>query len=60
MSWGKPGPGRWVTIFANHGHAFMVVAGLRFDTVERARTGTRWGAPDSSVTGFTVRHPPGL
>jgi hypothetical protein len=38
----------------------MVVAGLRFDTVERARTGTRWGAPYSSVTGFVARHPAGL
>jgi hypothetical protein len=49
-----------VTIFANHGHAFMVVAGLRFDTVERARTGTRWGRAYSAVSGFTVRHPAGL
>jgi hypothetical protein len=59
-SWGRPGPGKWVTVFANAGHAFMVVAGLRFDTVERARTGTRWGAPYSSVTGFVARHPAGL
>jgi hypothetical protein len=60
MGWGKPGPGKWVTIFANHGHAFMVVAGLRFDTVERARTGTRWGREYSAVSGFTLRHPAGL
>jgi hypothetical protein len=60
MGWGKPGPGKWVTIFANHGHAFMVVAGLRYDTVERARTGTRWGRAYSTVSGFTVRHPAGL
>jgi hypothetical protein len=60
MSWGRPGPGKWVTVFANHGHAFMVVAGLRFDTVERARTGTRWGRTYASVSGFTVRHPAGL
>jgi len=60
MAWGRPGPGKWVTIFANHVHAFMVVAGLRFDTIERARTGTRWGAPYTAVHGFTVRHPPGL
>ncbi|MDX6664933.1 MAG: peptidoglycan DL-endopeptidase RipB [Solirubrobacteraceae bacterium] len=60
MSWGRPGPGKWVTVFANHGHAFMVVAGLRFDTVERARTGTRWGQAYSKVTGFSVRHPAGL
>lgn len=60
MSWGDPGPGKWVTLFANEGHAFMVVAGLRFDTVERARTGTRWGRQLTDVSGFTVRHPPGL
>jgi hypothetical protein len=60
MSWGKPGPGKWVTIFANDGHAFMVVAGLRFDTVERARTGTRWGRAYSQVSGFVARHPAGL
>lgn len=60
MSWGKPGPGKWVTIFANPGHAFMVVAGLRFDTVERARTGTRWGRAYSTVNGFVARHPEGL
>ena len=59
-SWGEPGPGRWVTVFANAGHAFMVVAGLRFDTVERARTGTRWGVPYAKVTGFVARHPRGL
>jgi hypothetical protein len=60
MAWGKPGPGRWVTTFANDGHAFMVVAGLRFDTVERARTGTRWGRAPTTSAGFTVRHPAGL
>jgi hypothetical protein len=60
MKWGRPGPGKWVTVFANHGHAFMVVAGLRFDTVERARTGTRWGRAYSTVSGFVARHPAGL
>jgi hypothetical protein len=59
-SWGKPGAGKWVTVFANADHAFMVVAGLRFDTVERARTGTRWGLPPTSVSGFVLRHPQGL
>jgi hypothetical protein len=59
-SWGKPGQGRWVTVYANAGHAFMVVAGLRFDTVERSRTGTRWGAAPSRVSGFVARHPQGL
>jgi cell wall-associated NlpC family hydrolase len=59
--WGKPGPGKWVTIYANAGHAFMVVAGLRYDTSGRQRTGTRWQpAGGRSYAGFTVRHPPGL
>jgi cell wall-associated NlpC family hydrolase len=60
MEWGEPGPGKWVTVYANAGHAFMVVAGLRYDTVERARTGTRWGAAPTRVSGFTARHPAGL
>jgi hypothetical protein len=57
---GKPGPGRWVTIYANAGHAFMTVAGLRFDTSGRDVGGSRWQAQSRRVGGFTVRHPPGL
>jgi hypothetical protein len=63
MSWGQPGPGKWVTIFANPGHTFMYVAGLRFDTVALAQTGTRWSnrsANEPDLASFTVRHPPGL
>jgi cell wall-associated NlpC family hydrolase len=61
MSFGKAGPGKWVTIYANAGHAFMVVAGLRFDTSGRQVTGTRWqDAKARSYAGFTVRHPAGL
>jgi hypothetical protein len=61
MGFGKPGPGKWVTIFANEGHTFMVVAGLRFDTSGRQNTGTRWQPADArSYAGFTVRHPVGL
>jgi cell wall-associated NlpC family hydrolase len=61
MSFGKPGPGKWVTIYANAGHAFMVVAGLRFDTSGRQITGTRWqDAQARAYGGFTVRHPVGL
>jgi hypothetical protein len=60
-TWGKPGPGKWVTIYANGGHAFMVVAGLRFDTSGRQITGTRWQSADArSYAGFSVRHPAGL
>lgn len=61
MSFGKPGPGKWVTIYANAGHTFMVVAGLRFDTSGRQNTGTRWQPADArSYAGFAVRHPIGL
>jgi hypothetical protein len=57
---GRPGPGRWVTIYANAGHAFMTVAGLRFDTSGRDAGGSRWQADSRTVAGFTVRHPAGL
>jgi cell wall-associated NlpC family hydrolase len=60
MEWGEPGPGKWVTIYAHEGHAFMVVAGLRFDTSGQANGGTRWQAAPRSAGGFEVRHPPGL
>jgi hypothetical protein len=58
--WGEPGPGRWITVFANGGHTFMFVAGLRFDTGGLSATGSRWQATARSTAGFAVRHPPGL
>jgi cell wall-associated NlpC family hydrolase len=58
--WGDPGPGKWITIYANNGHVFMVVAGLRFDTSGQGRAGTRWQDAVRPVGGFAVRHPPGL
>ena len=60
MSWGEPGPGKWITIYTNPGHVFMVVAGLRFDTSGRERSGSRWQPEMRSAGGYTVRHPPGL
>jgi cell wall-associated NlpC family hydrolase len=63
MNWGDPGPGKWITIFANAGHTFMYVAGLRFDTVALAETGDRWStrsANEPDLRTFAVRHPPGL
>jgi cell wall-associated NlpC family hydrolase len=60
MSWGEPGPGRWITIYANGGHAFMVVAGRRFDTTGREATGSRWQAVMRDTSGYVVRHPAGL
>ncbi len=60
MNWGEPGPGRWVTIYTNPGHVYMVVAGLRFDTSGRSRLGSRWQGQTRPSGGFVVRHPPGL
>jgi cell wall-associated NlpC family hydrolase len=58
--WGAPGPGRWITIYANDGHVFMVVAGLRFDTGALPGAGTRWQATGRDTSAFTPRHPGGL
>jgi hypothetical protein len=62
-SWGKPGPGKWITVFATAGHTFMYIAGLRFDTVALAETGSRWSnrsANESNLGAFVIRHPAGL
>jgi hypothetical protein len=61
--WGRPGPGKWITVFANGGHTFMYVAGLRFDTVALAESGSRWSnrsADEPDLRTFAVRHPAGL
>jgi cell wall-associated NlpC family hydrolase len=60
LNYGAPGPGRWITIYTNQGHIFMVVAGLRFDTSGQGRAGTRWQEESVSTAGFAVRHIPGL
>ncbi len=60
MNWGESGPGQWVTIYANEGHMYMVVAGLRFDTSGAKQDGTRWHATDRPTKGYVVRHPKGL
>jgi peptidoglycan hydrolase-like protein with peptidoglycan-binding domain len=59
-SYGEPGPGRYITIYANAEHAFMVVDGKRFDTVALSETGTRWSDSMTSTAGFVARHPAGL
>ncbi len=59
-SWGEPGEGRWITVYANKGHAFMVVAGLRFDTSGQKASGSRWQEMDRSTRRFVARHPAGL
>jgi hypothetical protein len=60
MSYGAPGRGRWVTIYAAPGHVFMMIRGRRFDTTGRSETGSRWQRSDRSTGGYVVRHPPGL
>src|SRR3954449_7178621 len=60
MSWGDAGNGEWVTIYAKSSHAYMVVAGLRFDTSGRSTQNTRWQADMRSSAGYVVRHPSGL
>jgi hypothetical protein len=60
MSWGKPGRGKWVTIWSSPGHVFMEVAGVRFDTSNSRVTGSRWGNTMRSTAGFVARHPEGL
>jgi cell wall-associated NlpC family hydrolase len=60
MGWGQPGPGKWVTIYANNGHVYMYVAGVRFDTSNSRVTGSRWSNTVRSNAGFVARHPAGL
>ncbi|MBV9607550.1 MAG: hypothetical protein JO027_20715 [Solirubrobacterales bacterium] len=64
-SFGEPGPGRWVTLYANADHVFMYVAGLRWDTHNAAgsddgSTGIGWHPLIRSSAGFVARHPAGL
>src|SRR5436305_1054374 len=57
-TWGEPGPGQWITVYANAEHAWMVVAGIAFDTV--GGPGPRWHNPwVDSPEGFVARHPAG-
>jgi peptidoglycan hydrolase-like protein with peptidoglycan-binding domain len=60
MSWGESGRGTWVTVRSNPGHAYLIVAGLRFDTSARRMTGNRWSDQMRSARGYTARHPEGL
>ena len=64
-SFGEPGPGQWVTIYANADHVFMYVAGLRWDTHDAAgpgdgSAGIGWHPMIRSAAGFVARHPAGL
>ena len=62
--WGARGKGRWITVYANSGHAYVVIAGLRFDTSRagssNTESGPRWRDKRRSSSGYTARHPAGL
>ncbi len=60
MSYGAPGRGRYITIYANPGHVYMVVNGRRYDTSARFETGSRWTSTMRSSNGYVVRHPRGF
>jgi hypothetical protein len=60
MGFGRRGEGRWITVYAHGGHAYIVIAGLRFDTSGRGGEGPRWRAERGSTAGYTVRHPASL
>ena len=67
MGWGMSGRGKWITVYTNPAHAFVMVAGLRFDTGYRDRrtrgtfpgSGPRWGKA-RPTRGFKARHPSGF
>jgi peptidoglycan hydrolase CwlO-like protein len=56
MTWGEPGPGNWITVYANPGHAYAVIAGLRFDT---SGAPPRWQTEPRDPAGYVATHPPG-
>jgi hypothetical protein len=60
-SWGEAGEGRWITVYANAGHAYAVIAGYRWDTSGdgAGETGPRWHPDLRDNVGFTPRHPAG-
>jgi hypothetical protein len=63
--WGDPGPGTWITVYANRTHTYMTIAGLRYDTSPRGEwidqgRGPRWRYTLRDNIGFAVRHYPGL
>jgi hypothetical protein len=60
MRWGERGKGRWITVYANAGHAYAVIAGLRLDTSGPGERGPRWRPQPRSTRGFVARHPSGF
>jgi cell wall-associated NlpC family hydrolase len=60
-SWGAPGPGRYITVYANAGHTYMYVDGILYDTAGRSGVyASRWLVGGTDNSGYVVRHYPGL
>lgn len=61
-TWGEPGEGNWITVYGNSGHAFAIIAGLRFDTSGTGGSGPRWSSDITyqDTSAFVARHPSGL
>jgi peptidoglycan hydrolase-like protein with peptidoglycan-binding domain len=59
-SWGGAGKGQWITVYANSGHAYAIIAGLRFDTSGNGEDGPRWRKEARSPSGYVARHPTGF
>lgn len=63
-SWGKKGEGDWITVYANKGHTYVLVGGLRFDTSSAgdgsSQNGPRWREGKAPTKGYEVRHPKGF
>ena len=57
MNWEKGGRGRWITVYANGGHMYAVIAGLRFDTSMTPGDGPGWSKGQLHQGGYSVRHP---
>jgi hypothetical protein len=65
MKWGSPGKGAWISVYANAGHTYAMIAGLRWDTSAvnepvNNGSGPRWRATKRKAAGYTVRHADGL
>lgn len=60
MRWGEAGPGAWISVYANRGHAFAIIAGLRLDTSGTGGKGPRWRPEPRPLSGYRVRHPLGF
>jgi hypothetical protein len=60
MRWADSGSGRWITVYASDGHAYMIVAGMRFDTSGAGEHGPRWRPEPPWERHFKARHPAGL